>query len=300
MRVQCPHCQKTVSLDNAKAEQPTTCPDCGDVFQAPALLNALPDEPVSTAPPTPPVAAPSPVAPARAEPRAAASAANDPCCSLVIPKQVMHWIGPGSLAVLFLLSFFSWIEASPGGLPVYTQSPWGIMAGSFSTDITGEEVFGLEAELKAGSRFSFTMFLFLLMLVPAVILGLGELAEPYINVPVPDLLNMIWPNRLAILSAMTLLMFVLFLWQVLGTVGLEGAMGRRADAKCPVAAEETPKQKYVRELKRGEEYSRLGVRRTAWFWWSFAAMTLAAASFASELALARRGYKSDPRIELYW
>lgn len=324
MRVQCPHCEKTVTLDNSKAEQPTPCPACGNIFTAPALLNALPDEPPAAppAPPTPaPTVAPPPaaVAPPAAVPVAAqeSPSGSEPICRVTLNRRVIHWVGPVAVILLFLLSFFTWVAASPGGIPVYTQSAWGVMTGGFSTDITGEEVFGMEKSLNDSGSFSFWMFLFLMLLLPTVIVAVGELFQQYVTVPVPDVINALWPRRLPALTIASLLLFALLGWQMLSGMGLESAVARHAEGKFPPPTEkkaspvgdegkdatwqapaaENLKQRAVRELKRGEEMSRLGVRRTNWLCLAFWATVIASAGFLLEMWLERRGPK-DPVIEM--
>jgi hypothetical protein len=300
MRVQCPHCQKIVTLDNSKAEQPSPCPSCGNIFTAPALLQAMPDEPEPAPAPVPPpprvepVTVPiPPVAAAAARPAASA----EPWWTITISRRVLHWFGPVGLILLFLLTFFVWITASPGGIPVYAQSAWSVMTGGFSSDITGEEVFGLEKKLYEVKSFSFSMFLLLMILIPAVIVGMGELFQQYITVPIPDIINSLWPKRLMVLTAASWILFALLALQMMSSMGLEATAAAQADVKFAVPAEETPKQKLVRELKRGEEISRLGIRRTGWLWLAFLATATAAVGFSIELWLEHSG-KPDPVIEV--
>ncbi|MBX7106391.1 MAG: zinc-ribbon domain-containing protein [Gemmataceae bacterium] len=301
MRVQCPHCQKTVTLDNSQAEKPSPCPSCGNIFTAPALLQAMPDipEPVPAPAPPPrvePVTLPAPPTPTAATPPRPAGSA-EPWWTITLSRRVLHWFGPIGLMLLFLLTFFVWVAASPGGIPVYTQSAWGVMTGGFAADITGEEVFGLEKKLYEVKSFSFSMFLFLMILIPVVIVGVGELFQQYITVPIPDIINALWPKRLMVLTAASWILFALLGLQMMGSMGLEATAAVQAEVKLAAPAEETPKQKLVRELKRGEEVSRLGVRRTGWLWLAFLATTTAAIGFSIELWLEKSG-KPDPVIEV--
>ena len=308
MRVQCPHCNKDVTLPNDKAEQATACPICGNVFTAPALMNAQPDESPPPTPPvrqyTPPIPPPAaaPVPPPPVAPVTPPdSSAWEPCCRLTISKRIVHWIGPIALVLLFVLSFFTWVAAAPGGYPVYTQSAWGVLGGGFSADITGEKVLGREADLKGHVGFSFLMFIALIVLIPMVLIGLGELLEKYHKVPVPDAISHLWPKRLPILAGASLLIFVLLSMQLIFGLGLESATTVMAENRYAAPNEtETSEQKMLRDLKRAEEVSRLGVRRTGWLWLAYLASAAAAVGFALELALEHRGDRSDPAIEFKW
>ena len=175
MRVTCPHCSKEVTLPNEKAEQAVACPSCHNIFTAPALMNALPDLPSPPPPPPPPAAAPTstppvrqytpptPAAPPLSAPPRSASPGLDPCCRLTISKRVVHWIGPVALILLCVLSFFTWLAASPGGYPVYTQSAWSVAGGVFSPDITGEKVMNRETDLEPLRTIGWSMVLALLL-----------------------------------------------------------------------------------------------------------------------------------------
>ncbi len=314
MRVQCPHCNKDVTLPNEKAEQATSCPACGNIFTAPALMNAMPDEPTPPPPPpTPPVrqyTPPTPSPPAAptilassvtTTPTPSMSSMLDCRCRVTFSKRVVHWIGPIALVLLFILSFFTWVAASPGGIPVYTQSAWGVLGGVFSADITGEKVFSREADLKLQTGFSFLMFITLIALIPMMLIGVGSLLEKYFKVPVPDVLSQIWPKRLPVLAGASLVIFLLLSLQLVFGLGLESTTTAMADSRFSVPQEtETSEAKLLRDLKRGEEISRLGVRRTGWLWLAYLSSAAAAVGFALELALEQRGDRPDPMIQLKW
>jgi len=205
------------------------------------------------------------------------------------------------LTVLLILTFFTWIAAAPDGKTVYWQNAWWLMAGSFDSDVTGDKVLLAGNELKG--HFSFSMFLFLILLVPAALIGLGDLIQQHVNVPVPDIINKIWPKRLPILAVTSLVLFLLLALQMLGKTGLEVSVATLAEERNPPPADattESAETKLLRDFRRAEAVSRLGVRRTNWMCLAILATLVAAGGFSLELLLERRGKKPDPRVEFYW
>lgn len=310
MRVTCPHCQKTVSLDDKSAELAVPCPLCGNIFTAPSLMNALPDEPKPVPAPTPPpaVAAPTPpvaTAPARSDstPPQTAPAGG---FRFVIKKNVIRWLGPAGLLILFFLSFFNWVGAYPAGYPVYTQSAWQIMTGGFTTDLAADEVFARESQLSGTSSGSFSIGFVLIILIFAAILAAADLAEEYITFAVPDVVQKVWPHRLTVLSIISIVFFGLLSARCIFGLGIETAVGPMADTMVTTpqldanAPPESAKAKAKREFKRAEEIARLGIRRT-WGWRiAYSAAALALIGYGLEVILNRRGRRPEPVVELRW
>src|SRR5947208_16251831 len=118
MRITCPHCQKSVVVADGSAGTPTPCPLCGNIFTPPALAGSAPDLPPAPPPapayqPPPSPTASKPVA-AAATPRAAPSPGADstamqPCCRCVLRRDVVQWLAPGGLILVFLLTLFTWV-----------------------------------------------------------------------------------------------------------------------------------------------------------------------------------------------
>src|SRR5437868_13832172 len=152
MRITCPHCQKSVVVADGSAGTPTPCPLCGNIFTPPALAGSALDLP--PAPPPAPAYQPPP-SPTASKPVAAAATPADaprpessglrPCCRCVLRRDVVQWLAPGGLILVFLLTFFTWVESAPAGYTIFTQSAWGAAFGSFSESLVGNDV----AERKA-------------------------------------------------------------------------------------------------------------------------------------------------------
>ena len=102
------------------------------------------------------------------------------------------------------------------------------------------------------------------------------------------------------LAGASLAIFLLLSLQLVFGLGLESATAAMADSRFPAAETETSEAKLLRDFKRGEEVSRLGVRRTGWLWLAYLSSAAAAVGFALELALEQRGDRPDPMIQLKW
>lgn len=308
MRVTCSHCHKIVTIDDKSAEQAVPCPLCGNIFTAPSLMNALPDEPKPVAAPAPPPPV-VPVTPAVISPPRSDSTAQQTAPAggmrFTVKQKVVRWLGPVGLVLLFFLTFFNWVGAYPGGYAVYTQSGWQTMTGGFTTDAANDEVFARENELGKASSFSTSMLFMLLLLIPAALIAAADLAEEYVTFAVPDIIQKVWPHRLAVLSIISLVIFGLLTARCLTGLGIETAAPTMAENMVPPpkadpSSPETTKQKTIRDLKRAEEIARLGIRRT-WGWrFAYAASALAVIGYGLELILQRRGRRPEPVIEVHW
>jgi hypothetical protein len=314
MRVICPHCQKTVTIVDRLAEQAAQCPECKNVFDAPSLMHALPDEPRPTPeppPPPPPPFTPAPPAAVASQPptRNNASAAQTTPAGGVrfaIKQSVIRWLGPVGLVLLFLMSFFNWVGAYPAGYGVYTQSGWQMIGGWFSTDEARDEIFARESQLNAVSTGSVSIALVLIFLIPIVLIAALDLAEEHVTFTIPDIVQKVWPHRLTVLAIASLIFFGLLTARCIFGLGLETAVEDMAYKQVAVpkldanAPPETPKDKTRQELRRAEEIARLGVRRT-WGWrLAYGAAALAVIGYGLELMFQRRGRRPEPVVEIHW
>jgi len=216
----------------------------------------------------------------------------------IVSRRVVRWFGPVGILLLFLLTFFNWVGAYPGGRAVYTQSAWQVMTGGFDADAKAEPVFLRGDELRNTSGFSFLMFLTLILLVLALPLALGDLVEEYVTVWIPDIIQRVWPYRLEVLAALAAAVFLLLSIQLLAGMGLENA-AQSVAAQRATPAPETPDDG-KREWQQAEELSRLGVRRTGAVWLAYAASAFAVIGLAMDLGLARRGGRPEPAVEISW
>src|SRR5947207_3369204 len=169
MEIQCPSCQKKLSIGDQFAGELVKCPACSGVFMAPSLsMPAMPVAapvstssglptagPVGTLPMTPALSAQTQAAapdviPFSSEPPARPSYPHVPPLPKPAPSShrvefeeeppgppsdfkrsytmrlspdILRWVGPVALAVLLVLSFFSWVAF--GGLVANLGVPIG-------------------------------------------------------------------------------------------------------------------------------------------------------------------------------
>lgn len=141
MEIQCPSCQKKLAIGDQFAGQLIRCPACNGVFMAPSLV--MPATPMATpvAPPVAPVVAPTvappfaapdvipfsgdapprpayPPPPPRPAPPPPAILEEEPPLppgdfkathTLKLCPDVLRWVAPVALAVVFLCSFLGWV-----------------------------------------------------------------------------------------------------------------------------------------------------------------------------------------------
>src|SRR5205823_5545966 len=90
--------------------------------------------------PTPASAAPPPAVPEPAFAAASAPPAPPPPPGYVhhstiwFNPQVLQYVAPVSVVLIFILQLFPWVGIYPGGVPVVTQGAWGAAFGSYSVD----------------------------------------------------------------------------------------------------------------------------------------------------------------------
>lgn len=323
MRVICPHCQKSVTLPDSVADQATPCPACSQMFTAPVLLTAPetpPIEPpkaepakpetygVAPAPerPTiaPPTASPVPAGEVKSmAPRPAAESAPG-AVRFTLSKTAMIWLGPVGLVVFFVLTWFNWVGAYPGGRALYTQTAWQAMRGAFSTaEAMGEQVFQRESDLRAQSGWSLALTAALLLAIPTVLIALLDLCKDYANFSVPDAVQRIWPHRRGALTVATLVIFLLITVQLYAGLGIERAASAAAAARFQPAdptATVTSDKVAEREFRTAEEVARYGIAYTGWFWLAYLALLLSLTGFGLEAWLERRGSRPEPSVEFHW
>src|SRR5262245_11607752 len=168
MKLVCPHCSKVVDILDQLGGQTTHCPQCQGPFTVPLAPSspptnsgpALPMSPV-TPPPLPPPP-PDPLAatadwrargggesvvppirdeyqPARPQGRVGRLLQN--FRAIQLPTWVKDWAIVGTLALLFILTFFPWAHISAGQDYLMTQSGAGIAFGTVRGEATAQTLF---------------------------------------------------------------------------------------------------------------------------------------------------------------
>jgi hypothetical protein len=226
---------------------------------------------------------------------------------MTLNATVVQWLPVALFTGLLGLSFFSWVGLFPGGVRAYTQSPWGALTGSFTTDYFSEEVIKLEAPLKKIIRSNFLwMLLYLLSLVAALALSWADrllgLAAWTVWPPPLRWLETLWPYRPLVLLGLAVALLSILLVQTSLGFGLENAVAQLvqepAAERLAQADSSTAQQKIVVEL--GMKLGSYQLQTTTAFalvWWLHIVAILAV---AARIWLERRGAKPEPRLVWEW
>jgi len=216
-------------------------------------------------------------------------------------QDAIGWVAPVSLIVIFLLLWFPWVGAYPGGNGVYTQNAFRAWTGSIATDPVGEQVMNKETELKEQTSANwFLMTLFLLSMFAALLLAVASIVFKSAKKPLalPPSIEAIWPWRTAlvgVLSGVALIILLLLLWSGLG---LENGVKTVVDQKLEKdrASAKTGEEIQKVEIKRGLEIGWYNLRLTGWLWWVIVFQLAATAGAGLELWLEKRGSRPPPLI----
>lgn len=326
MNLQCPNCQKLLQVPEQYAGQLMKCPLCGGTFTLPALAPPAPEPiapppPVSvTPPPAPPPPAPAPDAfTGLGTPAPAASAAapapplsptDSPAPSLPPPAgytrsytfwfspQVLQYVAPVSVVLIFFLQFFNWVGIYPGGVPAVTQGAWGTAFGHYSVDPdldTGAR-FGKEDKEQPGANV--LMIFYVLLFLVNLVLTVGVLALTFVPVKLPPQVQQFWPWRWCIVAAANAVVFLFLALQLIVGFSLENVYTQRLEEQIKPRANPTTKEQKETEVARGMALSNL--HRTLWLRLVVVLHLLAIAASSLVYCLHQRGSRPLPKVELVW
>lgn len=212
MNLLCPHCQKTLTVESEFAGQLMKCPHCANTFTTPSLLKPAPPAPESVAPAaTPPrnggtappqsvragMASDSPPPPLSEPPALSQPSGYARHLTFSVSPDVVPWIAPLCLALVFVLSFFSWLRilTDPLTEAVRTESAW-------------------ESAFNYGNGL---LILYLLLFILALVAALAAVILPRVPARLPRAVQQIMPWRSGIVAGLVLLAFLsLFLQMVKG------------------------------------------------------------------------------------
>ena len=231
MNLLCPHCQKMLTASDQFAGQIMKCPHCSNTFTAPALPkiptpSAAPAATASVASaPNPPAGAParediflSSPTPATASAESAPSGMAGPrptgdqpppvspfpvssgplagyrrTYTIWISPRIVPWIAPACLVVVFILTFFSWLNIRIPGQGVRGESAWTIAFGQGNA----------------------LLIAYLLLFLLALLITFASAVLPRLAITLPPAVQQIMPWRSAIVTGAILLAFLFLFLQLL-------------------------------------------------------------------------------------
>ncbi len=337
MNIQCPSCQRLLQVPDQAAGQLMKCPLCNGTFTLPGL----PPEPAAAAPPAAdpfadlgvPAAAPGtdPAIPptlnnpdpfaamGAAPPSAPATVRSTPApaplptpppagysksCTIWFSPQVLQYVAPVAVVLIFFLQFASWVGIYLGGIPVATQSAWGAAFGSIEPDrdvelaLTGmpiDSAKDLTDKVGASASTAFYLLLFVLVALPLTIGCLVYEIKPFALPPaVQPFVKFRW-GIVAVANVAVLFFLVL---QLVFGFALESFVSEQAEKRVAAqSAKTTVEQKRV-DILRGTALSALG--RTKALQLVVVLHLLAITAAALVYWLEQRGNRPLPKIEMVW
>ncbi len=322
IRQVCPHCFQTVELPDAAAGTTASCPKCHEPIPVPAAYAPTVDPaagpstgsstviPLERDRPSPP---PGFVPPAAAKPDPMADTIVPPkgyvkTSSLVLTPQGLAWIPVACFTLIFLLTFFNWVGTYPGGVRIYSQSPWQALVGDFSVNSLPEPVLRDEADIRDRIHFNFWMWPYILLLLVTLVLAWAErlIRDPAAPGMPPALAKLrdVWSSRFTVLTGLAALLLLLLFIQSWRGFGLESAIRRKVDDQFAPQEREaeagSTAAKQVVAIEKGREFNRYGLQSTTARQLAVAAHLVALAALAGRWWLDRRGPKPPPRFATYW
>lgn len=310
MKQICPECLKSVEVPDSAAGTDFPCPVCGAKIPVPAKYTPS----VAVPPPPPPVVVERPAPPPGLNlptiPPAASSAppsfapAGGHEAGVTLSPGVMEWIVPAGLTLAFVLTFFAWVGAYPGGHPLFYQTAWSAAGGGINPNLVPAELEDTEKKLAALTRTDVVMVFYLILLPVAVLLAWAEKVVHDINpagLPGPlGWVPKVWPLRFQLLAALAALLLVLLLVPTVRGFGLENAVRQYAVEKyeADAAAADTAAKKVAVQVKVGGEQARFAVQTTTWFALALLAHIAVVAAVLIRVWLARRPGRPYPRLGL--
>jgi hypothetical protein len=337
MNLLCPNCQKMLTVPEQYAGQLMKCPLCAGTFTVPGLPSSTPaapppssptypvqsetpPSPVTGSPPASGAPAPSSTAPASAvtgTPPAPSPPGGPITFSIWFKPEVVQWIAPGALILVFILMLFvPWVGVYVGGQPVAWQYAWGIPFGFVSDDRDLQkhpllrEQFHLtdQKELAEGSEpkdnrpgFDFLMLFYWPLFLLTLLVTIACALLPALQLKLPPNLDPVLQWRWGIVAVLNLLTFLVVCVHLLWGFSFEQSVyeWKIAQPEVQKLAKDpgrgTAENKTLAALK-GEAANL--VQRTFWLKLTALLQIIAIGAAALMMELERRGNRPVPHLDL--
>jgi hypothetical protein len=319
MNLLCPNCQKMLTVPEEFAGQLMKCPLCAGTFTVPGLPGtAAPSPPPQPEAetysvrndPQPPLSSSfSTPFPPQTEP-AQPSSAPPPQTTLPLGEyahivtvnlrpNVLPWIAPACLLLIFLLQFFPWVGLYPGGVPSVTQNAWQAAFGFYTEDGNLKSDVVREAKYKPSA--SVLTIFYLLLFFPALVATVGSVVLGFLHLKLPPGVEKLLPWRWGIVAAANLILFFFLALQLLLGFSLDSRYAEWVDAQVKSDSKEpkSTEQQLMEDSTRGKllqtDY------HTAWLCFVVLLHLTALVGAVLMFWIDRRGaHRPLPKLELRW
>jgi hypothetical protein len=299
LKLFCPHCYKNVTLPESAAGTDAPCPSCGKAFPIPAkYVPAVDAAPVSVpAPPPPPPTIPTAETPAL-------PTGYTHSRGFTISPSVVAWVPAIALTVVFLLTFFPWVELPSRGPSVYTQGAWRSINGRPTRDFQFEDM--VLKDLPPPSLYDRTpadwyiMLPYLLVLLAAMAIAWADRLDA---AAVERLIPTLWPHRHVLQAGLALAAFLLLSIEAARGFGLERALNSAVSEKFAGQREKAgnlPGEQKKIDYQESQELAKYGMERTTAFCLAMGLHLLVPLAMLVRIGLNRRGNKPPPRIAIHY
>jgi hypothetical protein len=322
MNLLCPNCQKMLTVPDEFAGQTMKCPLCSGTFTVPGLPGAAPPPSPSDAPetdiysirhePSPPPPPMSFLPPPPPPPETATTLTPAPKPSLMpadyqhalsgsLNPQLLPWIAPVCLLVVFFLQFFDWDGLYPGGEPAVTGNAWRTAFGAYTVDGDLKTLVHFDEDDKLKPGVSILTIFYLLLFFPTLAVTVASVVIAMVSIKqLPPWVNDLLPWRWGIVAAANLLVFLFLALQLLVGFSLDSRYRDWVDNQTKrTESNPTTQERKEADAKRGELLDRL--RHTSWLRLVVLLHLTAIVSSALMFWIDRRGsLRPLPRWELHW
>jgi hypothetical protein len=320
MNLLCPNCQKMLTVPDEFAGQLMKCPLCSGTFTVPGLPGAAPPPPPAGAPepdfysvrhePSPP-APPPPYLPPPPETAISPTPSPKPLPTLAdyqgtlsasLSPNVLPWIAPACLFLVFFLQFFDWVGLYPGGEPAETGNAWRAAFGAYAVDGDLKNLVTFVDDEKYKPGVSLLTIFYLPLFFLALAVTIASVVIPMVPMEkIPPQVNNLLPWRWGIVAAANLLLFFFLGLQLLLGFSLDSRYRDWVDKETKRDAKSNPttQERKLADATHGELLERL--RHTFWLRLVVLLHLTAIVSSALMFWMDRRGtHRPLPKLELKW
>lgn len=218
-------------------------------------------------------------------------------CVVYFTPEVMRWVAPVALVLIFLVQFFPWVGIYPGGVPVFTQGAWGAAFGlgeeddSLVNDLFGKNGIPAEQKPDVSALMIFYVLLFLPVLVVTVAVLLIEMGVVSVS-QFPPAVQPLLRWRWAAVAGLNLIILVFLALQIVLGFSLES----KIVIKATEMVNKLDKSKKEKAIAYGADVST--VSRTLYLWIAFWLHVVAVIGAWTAYCLHDRPAKPAPKLEL--